>query len=242
MAEYLIGTSGWHYDDWQGKFYPEELAKARWLNYYAERFATVELNNSFYRLPSEKAFQNWYESTPGSFVFAVKASRFISHVKRLKDPKDPVDKFMDRAKHLKNKLGPILYQLPPNMRRNDGRLESFLEELPGHCENVIEFRDGSWFEDEVLEMLRRHRVGFCIFEMPSLASPLAATADFAYVRFHGNDSLYSSNYSDRDLRKWADRLKELGKDVKKVYVYFNNDVEGYAVNNAHTLRGYLEKK
>lgn len=129
MAEYRIGTSGWHYDDWRGRFYPEKLARAEWLEYYAGHFATVELNNSFYRLPSEKAFANWYGSVPAGFTFAVKASRFITHIKRVKDVGEALEKFVERARLLKGKLGPILYQLPPNMRRDDCRLEDFLTGL-----------------------------------------------------------------------------------------------------------------
>ena len=242
MAQYFIGTSGWHYDDWRGRFYPEKLARAKWLEFYARHFPTVELNNSFYRLPSEAAFINWHDSTPVDFVFAVKVSRFITHIKRLKDTGEALEKFMERAKHLEEKLGPLLYQLPPSMHRNDERLESFLAGLPEGMEHVIEFRHRSWLEEEVLNILHKYNAGFCIFDMPSLRSPVIATADFAYIRFHGSDALYSSCYSDEEMADWARRLADLAKNLKKVYVYFNNDVQGFALRNAVTLRDYLEKQ
>ncbi len=242
MARYLVGTSGWHYEHWRGAFYPAGLAKAGWLEFYAGRFATVELNNSFYRLPSEAAFINWRESSPDSFVFAVKASRFITHIKRLKGTGEAVDTFIARAGLLGDKLGPLLYQLPPGMQRNDDVLEAFLSGLPRDIEHVIEFRHQSWLCQQVFDILSRHGAGLCVFDMPSLSCPLAATADFAYVRFHGGSELYASCYSDEELAGWAERLSALAAKLKTVYIYFNNDAGGYAVSNAMTLRGYLEKR
>jgi uncharacterized protein YecE (DUF72 family) len=239
--QYYIGTSGWHYDHWRGRFYPEGLPKAKWLEFYSRRFNTVELNNSFYRLPSEAAFASWYRSTPDDFTLAVKVSRFITHIKRLKDVEEPVANFMDRAKILKEKLGPLLYQLPPNMHRDDGRLESFLSVLPPGLKHVLEFRHQSWLDEGVFQILRRHKVGFCVFDMPGLTCPLAATADFAYLRFHGSTGLYYSSYSDEELAGWAKGLGGLAPEVRAVYIYFNNDAEAYAVKNAVILGGYLER-
>jgi uncharacterized protein YecE (DUF72 family) len=240
MARYFIGTSGWHYDDWRGIFYPEKLAKREWLTFYAGRFPTVELNASFYRLPKESAFQKWDADTPENFSFAVKASRFITHIKRLKDCDEPLENFMSRASLLRDKLGPVLYQLPPGFHRDDARLEEFLEKLPGG-RHVIEFRHDSWLADGVFGILRRHRTGYCVFDMPKLQSPLLATADFAYIRFHGTGERYSGSYPDDVLADWAGKIKELAGGLDTVYVYFNNDVSGHAVKNAATLRKYLEE-
>ena len=240
-ARYYIGTSGWHYDHWRGTFYPSELSKPGWLVFYARTFATVELNNSFYRLPSEKAFAGWQDSTPETFAFAVKVSRFITHVKRLRNAEEPVANFLSRAKLLGEKLGPLLYQLPPNLHRNDSLLESFLSMLPGDLRHVFEFRHESWHTQDVFDLLRRHNVGFCIFDMPGLTTPLEVTADFAYVRFHGSTWMYGGCYSDEELDDWAHRITKLAQDVKAVYVYFNNDAEGFAVRNAVTLTKRLNE-
>jgi len=238
--QYYIGTSGWHYEHWQHRFYPDKLTKAKWLAFYATRFTTVELNNSFYRLPSEAAFVAWHDSSPTDFTFAVKVSRFITHIKRLANTEEAVANFITRAKILGEKLGPLLYQLPPNMHRNDERLESFLSTLPQGMRHVFEFRHQSWLNDEVFEILHKYNIGLCVFDMPSLSCPLVATADFAYIRFHGSTGLYSSCYSDEELVDWAKRLANLATTLKAVYIYFNNDAEAFAVNNASTLRGYLQ--
>jgi len=238
--QWYVGTSGWHYDHWRDRFYPEKLTKAKWLEFYACHFATVELNNSFYRLPSEAAFDTWRDSSPANFIFAVKVSRFITHIKRLKDTGEAVEKFVTRARILGAKLGPLLYQLPPNMHRNDDRLESFLSVLPRGMKHVFEFRHESWFEKEVFETLHKYKVGFCVMDMPSVSCPLVTTADFAYVRFHGSTGLYSSWYTDGELADWAKRLVSLTANLKAVYIYFNNDAEAFAVRNAITFRGYLQ--
>ena len=239
VPEYYIGTSGWHYDHWKGLFYPEKLAKPKWLEFYAQHFTTVELNNSFYRLPSETAFVNWRELSPKGFVFAVKVSRFITHMKRLKNVEEPLQNFLSRADFLQDKLGPLLYQLPPNMKRNDETLEAFLSMLPCQYHHVLEFRHESWIDDGVFEVLRRHNVGLCVFDMPDFTCPLVATADFAYVRFHGSAGLYASCYSDEELSSWAKRIAKLETNLNTVYIYFNNDAEGYAVKNAKTISQML---
>ena len=239
---YHIGTSGWHYDHWRHRFYPEGLDKAKWLEFYTTHFTTVELNNSFYRLPSENAFAAWRNSSPDSFLFAVKVSRFITHIKRLRDTAEAVDNFLTRARILAGKLGPLLYQLPPNMQRNDERLESFLPLLPQGISHVFEFRHVSWLVEPVFIILRRYNIGFCVFDMPYLSCPLVATADFAYIRFHGSTGLYFSNYTDEELADWAERLANLAANLKAVYIYFNNDAEAFAVRNAITLSGYLQKR
>jgi len=237
---YYVGTSGWHYDHWRYRFYPQELAKAKWLKFYASHFTTVELNNSFYRLPSEDVFANWRDSSPANFAFAVKVSRFITHIKRLKNIQEAVETFLSRARILGEKLGPLLYQLPPNMHRDDDRLESFLSTLPQGMKHVFEFRHESWLDDRVFEILHKYNAGLCVFDMPSISCPLVATADFAYIRFHGSTGLYFSCYSDEELAGWAKRLADLATKLKAVYIYFNNDAEAFAVRNATTLRGYLQ--
>ena len=241
-TQYHIGTSGWHYDDWRGRFYPEKLAKAAWLGFYAGHFNTVELNNSFYRLPSEDAFTNWYNSSPPDFTFAVMVSRFITHNKRLKNTGEAVENFISRARILSEKLGPLLYQLPPGMHRNDEVLDSFLSSLPSGLKHVFEFRHESWLEEKVFEILRRHNTGLCVFDMPDFTCPLVVTAGFAYIRFHGSGALYSSGYTDEELADWAEKIAELGTSLKEIYIYFNNDVEGFALRNARTLGDYLQNK
>jgi uncharacterized protein YecE (DUF72 family) len=239
--QYYIGTSGWHYEHWRHRFYPQELTKAKWLEFYATHFPTVELNNSFYRLPSEAAFANWRNSSPADFAFAVKVSRFITHIKRLKDSEEALATFLSRAKGLEEKLGPLLYQLPPNMHRNDERLASFLSILPKGMRHVLEFRHQSWLEEEVFQTLGNYNVGFCVFDMPALNCPVVATADFAYIRFHGSTGLYSSCYTDEELADWAKKLASLAAKLKAVYIYFNNDAEAFAVRNAITLGNYLQR-
>lgn len=239
-SKYFVGTSGWHYEHWRGLYYPVELAKPKWLKFYSKQFNTVELNNSFYHLPTEKAFITWRESSPENFVFAVKVSRFITHIKKLRNIGSASDNFLSRACLLQNKLGPLLYQLPPNMKRNDGVLESFLSILPQEYHHVFEFRHESWIDDAVFEILRRHKVGLCVFDMPGFICPLVATSDFAYIRFHGSGDMYASCYSDEELSQWAKKIAKLGKEVQAVYIYFNNDAEAFAVKNALTLAGYLE--
>ena len=239
-TKYYIGCSGWHYEHWRGMYYPEELSKPKWLSFYAQQFNTVELNNSFYRLPSEKAFGTWRESTPDDFIFAVKVSRFITHIKRLRSLGPAVEDFLVRASLLGQKLGPLLYQLPPSMKRNDELLQGFLSSLPPKYQHVIEFRHKSWIDGAVFDILRRHNVGLCIFDMPGFSCPLVATSDFAYIRFHGSEGLYSSCYSDEELSRWAEDIARLGQKVKASYIYFNNDAQAFAVENAMKLRNFLD--
>lgn len=236
---YFVGTSGWHYNDWQGIFYPPGLPKAGWLGYYARHFGTVEVNNTFYRMPGENAVTVWREASPPGFIFALKVSRFVTHMKRLVGTDAAMQTFLSRAALLGDKLGPLLYQTPPQMKRDDGRLEEFLSFLPRRLRHVFEFRHQSWFDDAVLALLRRYNAGFCIYDLPGLTSPVVVTADYAYVRFHGSRSLYSSLYSDDELTAWADKISALGKGVDTVYAYFNNDAQSHAVQNAGTLHGLL---
>ncbi len=242
MARYWIGTSGWHYGHWVGVFYPEDLPSSQWLSYYARSFPTVELNNPFYRQPRPQAWDLWRRTVPRGFLFAVKANRFITHIKRLKGAKEAVTRFLEGAKRLGPHLGPILFQLPPSFHRTDenmGRLEAFLASLPAGLRYAVEFRHRSWLTEEGLKILRRWEVAFCCFDSPGLKTPLVATASFAYMRFHGAEALYASNYTDEILFSWARRLVDLGRGLEDVFIYFNNDAHGYAVANARTLADAL---
>jgi uncharacterized protein YecE (DUF72 family) len=235
-----IGTSGFHYKHWCGSFYPQKTPPGKMLACYLEHFDTVELNNPFYRLPTESTFENWRESTPSNFVFAVKASRFITHNKKLKDPLNALDKFFPPVTRLGKKLGPILFQLPPSWKVNVERLREFLQMLPRDVRYTFEFREHSWIGEEVNAVLREFNAAFCIYELAGFKSPLYLTADFAYVRLHGPaPGKYQGSYSDERLLQWADQIRDWSKKLKAVYVYFDNDQAGYAAQNAVTLRKML---
>jgi uncharacterized protein YecE (DUF72 family) len=231
-----IGTSGWHYKHWLGLFYPEKLPAKEMLNHYVRNFRTVELNNTFYHLPDPATFDNWREHTPSDFLFAVKGSRFITHMKKLKDPRRSTEKFFDGAERLEKKLGPILFQLPPRWRVNLQRLEEFLESLPSTHKYAFEFRDESWLIAETYELLRRYNAAFCIHDLGGKQTPLEVTAKFTYVRFHGpGEAKYSGSYSKAALKQWAEQFKEWVQQGRHVYAYFNNDIGGHAITNAHQL-------
>jgi uncharacterized protein YecE (DUF72 family) len=230
-----IGTSGWYYEHWRGHLYPEDLPKSRFLEHYTRSFSTVELNNSFYRLPAEKTFAGWREATPPGFLFAVKASRYLTHLKRLLDPQEPLLRLFERVQGLREKLGPLLYQLPPRFAPDLSRLETFLEALPPERTHVVEFRDRRWLQEPVYEALRRHGVGLCLYQWEDFTSPLVVTAPPVYVRFHGPGKAYRGSYTDYDLRAWAERVSAWRAEGLEVYCYFNNDPGGHAVRNAHSL-------
>jgi uncharacterized protein YecE (DUF72 family) len=231
-----IGTSGWHYDHWAGPFYPADLPKDKWLEYYAQHFDTVELNNTFYHLPKEQSLKRWHKLAPKDFIYSVKANRYITHIKRLKDPQEVLDRFFGRVRLLKKKLGPVLYQLPPGLHKDLGRLESFIKLLPKQRPSVFEFRHESWYCEDTFELLRRFGVGFCIHDLSGLESPRVVTSDIIYIRFHGTTGRYSGCYSKSMLANWAKWLKDQAKNVRGIYVYFNNDQAAYAVRNAKELK------
>ena len=235
-----VGTSGWVYPHWRGLFYPSELPARRWLSFYAGSFDTVEVNNSFYRLPSEATFAGWAREAPPGFVFALKASRFITHLKKLKDPEGPLVNVLGRARALGPRLGPILYQLPPHWRCNADRLRDFLRALPGDLEHVFEFREPSWYNDRVKDLLIEHGSGFCVHDMRGSESPVWVTGPVAYFRFHGPASqAYAGDYPCAELHRWATRIEEVRRSVRTIYAYFNNDVGGHAVRNARQLQAML---
>lgn len=236
MGKINIGTSGWMYDHWQEVFYPKNLPKTEWLEYYQKYFSTVEINNTFYHLPKEETFKRWRKLAKKKFVFSVKANRFITHIKRLKDCKDPLKLFLKRSKLLKTNLGPILYQLPPKWKSNSERLESFVRLLPKNMTNVFEFRDPSWFNEEIYSLLKKSNLVFCIYSMPGLDCPYKITSKDIYIRMHGGRILYGSNYSLKELKELAKFVKEQSKMSRNIYVYFNNDAFGFAIKNALKLK------
>ncbi len=240
-ARFRVGCSGWQYRHWRGELYPPDLPASRWFDFYASRFDTVEINNSFYRLPEATVFDAWCARAPAGFLYAVKASRYLTHNKKLKDPKEPLERFFDRASHLQTKLGPVLFQLPPGWKVNLERLSGFLELLPRRARHVIEFREASWYAPVVLEALDRRGVSLCLHDMPGSAPERVALGPFAYVRFHGFDEKYGGRYSDERLADWAAWLAAQLRAGRDVYAYFNNDVGGHAPRDAERLRQMLHK-
>ncbi len=230
-----IGCSGWHYKHWRGPFYPEKLPASKMLAFYMERFRTVELNNTFYRLPQPPALDNWRESTPRDFCFAMKGSRFLTHMKKLKDPAPGIARFFERADLLGRKLGPIVFQLPPFWEMDAARLENFLRELPRGHRYAFELRNATWHAPEIHAILKRHRAAFCIFEINGFHSGFDITADFTYVRLHGPEGPYQGSYSQATLERWAERIREWRKELRGIYIYFDNDQAGFAPQNALAL-------
>jgi uncharacterized protein YecE (DUF72 family) len=238
-AEHHIGTSGWNYGHWKGPFYPDDMRDPDFLEYYKDRFDTVEINNSFYNLPSEKTLVAWKNTVTEDFIFAVKASRYITHMKKLKDPDEPLDNFMKRIEALGTALGPILFQLPPKWNCNTDRLDEFLETLPQGHRYTMEFRDQSWWNDDVYEALRSHNVAFCIFDLAGTRSPKELTADFAYLRLHGPGDAYEGRYGKKRLSGWAGAFNAWNDKVSDIYCYFDNDQDGYAALDAADLKEML---
>ena len=235
-----IGTSGWSYDHWVGPFYPQDLAGDKRLAYYAEHFASVEINNSFYNLPSEKTLRAWRETVGREFVFSVKASRYITHMKKLKDPEQSVTTFLERIDALEDRLGPILFQLPPHWGFNPERLKGFLDALPDRFRYSFELRDHSWHNEEAYALLASHDAAFCIYDLDGFLSPKQVTTDFAYVRLHGPDGKYQGDYDASTLSGWAGAFSTWARQGTDVYCYFDNDDSGYAALNAARLAGMLD--
>jgi len=236
-----IGCSGWIYQHWRGLFYPPGLPVKRWFAHYAAEFATVEINNSFYRLPKPETFAAWRDQAPPGFQYAVKANRYVTQAKKLKDGEETVPRIMEPIRQLGETLGPVLYQLPPRFRLNLDRLERFLEILPRDVTSIFEFRDASWYDDRVFAALERAGAGFCSHDMPGLQSPRMAFGRAAYVRFHGGEGKYWGRYPDERLLDWADWLAAEARRGREVWAYFNNDIEGHAVHDARTLRAMVRQ-
>ncbi len=238
-----IGCSGWQYRHWRGEIYPAELAMSSWFAHYATRFDTVEINYSFYRLPSLETFTAWRAQAPPGFLYAVKASRFLTHMKKLKDPDDPLRRFFEPAAALGPTLGPVLFQLPPRFGLDLDRLDTFLEalarvtgELAPGVRAAIEFRDPSWYDARVSARLEAYGVSLCLHDMPGSATGRELVGPFAYVRFHGGASRYGGRYDDARLDGWADWLAERLANGVPVFAYFNNDIGGHAPRDAERLR------
>lgn len=246
MRKYLIGTSGWNYDDWRGRFYPKNLPQKKWLEFYSQYFSTVEINMTFYRWPKPSFFKSWYNRTPANFKFTLKAPRTITHVRKLNNVNRQVKDFYKLANLLKNKLACILWQLPPNFNPNEKnikKLESFLKVLNKKYKNVIEFRNEEWWQEKYYQLLKKYNACFCIVSGIEMPKDVVVTADFAYFRFHGIN--YSSCYTEKTIKNYANEIKKLANrksknKIKEIYAYFNNDSEAYAIKNAKQLKEFLK--
>jgi uncharacterized protein YecE (DUF72 family) len=236
----FIGTSGWSYRHWRGPFYPSGMAKGiEQLRFYAERFDTVEVNGTFYRLIEVETFRRWRETTPAGFVFACKGSRYLTHMKRLKDSEQGVGRFFERVEALADKLGPIVFQLPGRFKPDRERLAGFLQALPARYRYAFEFRDPAWFEPEILQALARQEAALCLYEFAGQETPLEVTANFVYIRLHGPEGPYQGSYSDAALKSWAKRIRAWAKKGLDVYCYFDNDDRAFAPKNALRLTELL---
>jgi uncharacterized protein YecE (DUF72 family) len=242
MGRLLIGTSGWTYASWKGPFYPKDLPSRDFLTFYAAEFPTTEVNYSFYHLPKQATYERWRESVPDGFVLAVKASRFITHIKRLHDVTDAWRTFLRNALVLGPHLGPILFQFPPSFRVDRDKLSGFLSMVQktapksSQLRLVCEFRHDSWFTDEIYGLLQRRGVALCIADGSKYARRDVITADFTYIRYHGRNKMFASDYSDKELSAEAAEIRRYRREGLDVYVYFNNDALGYAIKNARSLR------
>lgn len=239
----FTGCSGFHYDAWKELFYPDDLSSKEWLPFYAKHFKTVEINNSFYRLPKKETLKKWHGQTPGNFRFTMKGSRYITHRKKLVDDENmrsALKNFYDTVEVLGGKLGCILWQLPGNLHHNDEKLDAFCSRLSTDFKNVMEFRHDSWFTEPVMEILSNHQVSYCIISAPDdLPEDIYVTTDTAYVRFHGKKQWYNYDYSEDELRDWSSKIKNLS--AARVYLYFNNDAHANAVDNGQTMRKLLDE-
>jgi uncharacterized protein YecE (DUF72 family) len=248
-----IGCSGWNYKSWRGRFYPADLPSNQWLGHYERVFDTVEVNNTFYRLPVAATFAGWRRQTHEGFLMSVKASRYLTHLKRLLEPEEPVRRLFARAASLGSRLGPVLYQLPPSLTLDLDRLSAFLDALPAALparvrpraprrpvRHVIEFRHASWYIDDVFRLLDARGIAICLHDKPGSAIDDAEIGPFVYVRFHGPTGRYGGCYTDEALAAWAARLAGAHRRGRDVFAYFNNDIDGFAVQNARTLRRFVE--
>lgn len=240
MSEkFRIGTSGWNYKHWREIFYPPKTPVSRWLDFYAENFDTVEVNATFYRLPKPETFDNWHNKTPENFLLAVKASKYITHIKRLKDCKEPLKRLYNSVKRLRKKLGPILFQLPPNLPFNLEILTQFCYNIDKTYQHVLEVREASWIDNRLFKILKEHNIALCISDTAG-KYPFheEITADFSYIRLHGSKKLYTSKYSEDELQQWAKKIRKLNMTT---YIYFDNDFHGFAVKNARRFKEILTR-
>ena len=242
MNKCYISTSGWSYNHWASTFYPKGIPSNEWLQFIAAKFNTVEVNMSFYRTPSEKILMKWREKTPDDFIFVIKMNRFITHLLKLKNVEEPLRRNIQRYKLLGNKLGVILHQLPPSLKKDIGLLKDFLELLPKDIRHAVEFRNDTWICKETFTILEKFNVAYCIVSAPKLKCELRVTSNFSYIRFHGVDKWYKYNYTDKELEWWAEKICSFMKKGIDVFAYFNNDFEAYAPFNALRLRELVNAK
>jgi uncharacterized protein YecE (DUF72 family) len=236
---YFLGTSGWMYNHWKGPFYPNDIDNERMLEYYSQELNTVEVNNTFYKLPKKQVVQKWKANTPKNFVFSIKANRYITHMKNLKDGREPVGNLINSIRFLGDKLGPILFQLPPQWNLNYERIKEFIEILPDQYNYVFELRNPTWYVDKVYELLREHNIGLCIHDISGEPSPQVITADFLYIRFHGPHGNYHNKYSLEHLEEWTGKITSWLEEDLTIYAYFNNDAYGRAIKNVKQLGDLL---
>ncbi|MFP4357732.1 MAG: DUF72 domain-containing protein [Puniceicoccaceae bacterium] len=235
-----IGTSGWNYDGWKGAFYPEKTTGPRMLDEYARHFGTVEVNGTFYSLPEADTVEDWTGRVPDDFIFSVKASRYITHMKKLKDPREPLGKLYRVLEAFGDRLGPVLFQLPPSWNRNPERLKQFLECLSRDYRYTFEFRDDSWHCEDVYELLAGHDAALCFYDYEERQSPEKMTTDFAYIRLHGPEAqAYQGSYSDDAMEEWARKILNWRKSGQSVFCYFDNDEKARAPGDARRLRDLI---
>lgn len=238
--KYHTGCSGYNYKTWKGLFYPDELPQKEWLSYYASYFSTVEINRTFYSLPEDKDLEKWYKQTPADFSFTIKGSRYITHMKKLNIDQQSMNNLFDKAALLKEKAANILWQLPGNLHRKDEKLETFCQHLSTDFNHVIEFRHESWLHDDIMAILERHGVHFCITSSPLFnESFFKITGPVLYIRFHGKNDWYNYNYKKTELSEWAEKIKSV-QNVKEGYFYFNNDQHAYGPFNGQQLKELLK--
>jgi uncharacterized protein YecE (DUF72 family) len=238
QTEIRIGTSGWHYKSWHGPFYPSALRIKDFLSFYIGLFDTAEINNSFYRLPTEQAVRAWHDAAPEGFLFAWKVSRFITHMKRLKDVEESIDLVFGRMAGLGEKFGPVLFQLPPSFKATDEnreRLARTLSLVPPKHRYAFEFRHPGWYEDRTFDLLRDHNAALCISDHADAPAPFLATADFTYIRAHGTNGRYAGSYSTETLQDWAGQIARWADEGRDAYVYFDNDIKSAAPGDAREL-------
>jgi uncharacterized protein YecE (DUF72 family) len=235
-----IGTSGWNYNHWRPVFYPQKLPAGEWLSYYGDLFDSVEINNTFYQLPSADTIKKWRDTVKKDFIFSVKASRYITHMKKLREPKDALREFFKNVEILGGRLGPILFQLPPRWYINIERLTAFLQLLSKDFRYTFEFRDSTWWDHRVYECLQKYNSAFCIFELEGTISPKEVTADFIYIRLHGPEGAYQGSYNTKTLSGWAGAFASWTKKKNEVFCYFDNDQNGYAALNARQLKKMVD--
>jgi uncharacterized protein YecE (DUF72 family) len=230
-----IGCSGFYYNHWKGLFYPDDLPKSKWFSFYAEHFRTLELNVTFYRFPKDSTFEGWYNKTPGDFLFAVKAPRVITHYKKFNDTKELMQEYYSKlGKGLKEKLGPVLFQLPPSSKYSEELFQNIIDTLDNNYRNVLEFRHESWWNEKVYRELGKHNISFCGMSHPKLPDDVIANTKTLYYRFHGAEELYKSKYSSQKLTAFVKQVKKI-KNLEDVFIYFNNDIGGSAIENSQQL-------